>query len=166
MADDLWNRVDPAEREVVQRYMAAYPVKVGELANELGLVVLRSVLEPKISGLIQPSSNARSGYEIRVNKYEVRERQRFTVAHEIAHYLLHRRDIGHGVVDSVMYRSNLTSKKESEANKLAAAMVMPYEAVRRELSALTYSDLTDTVDTLASKFGVSAPAMRVRLGIA
>jgi len=160
------DRVRANEAEVVARFTAKFPVKVGELATELGLKVIRAPLPPKISGLIQPSSDAAAGFEIRVNKYEVPERQRFTVAHEIAHYLLHRDDIGSGVVDSIMYRSNLTSRKETEANRLAADIVMPAYAVSRELDRLGGSRTEEAIEHLASIFRVSVPAMKVRLGVA
>lgn len=160
------DRVDPAEVDVVRHFTAQFPVKVGELAERLGLKVTRAPMPPKISGLIQPSNDAPSGFEIKVNKYEVAERQRFTVAHEIAHYLLHRRDIGAGVVDSIMYRSSLTSRKEVEANRMAADIVMPADAVRRELVRLGGKRTDEVVEQLAAIFKVSVPAMKVRLGVA
>lgn len=160
------DRVRDEEAEVVERFTSTYPVKIGELAQELGLKVTRAPLPPKISGLIQPSAEAKAGFEIRVNKYESPERQRFTVAHELAHFLLHRDEIGAGVVDSIMYRSNLTSRKETEANKLAADIVMPAKAVARELERLGGRRTEDVVEALATMFRVSVPAMKVRLGVA
>lgn len=165
MDRSLAARVDPGEAAIVERFAASYPVKVGELATELGIEVKRAPLEPKISGLIQPSSTSPSGFEIRVNKYEVPERQRFTVAHEIAHYLLHRKEIGSGVVDNILYRSNLTSRKEAEANRLAADIVMPEKAVTAELKRLGGLTSPDIVDQMAELFRVSVPAMKVRLGL-
>lgn len=160
------DRIGEDEAAIVRNFTAVFPVKVGELANALGLKVVRSVLAPRISGLIQPSNDAPSGFEIRVNKYEVPERQRFTVAHEIAHYLLHRSDIGSGVTDSIMYRSELTSRKETEANRLAADLVMPEKAVRAELKRLGGHRNEEVAEKLAILFRVSVPAMKVRLGIA
>lgn len=160
------DRVNGDEAEIVKRFTSSFPVKVGELANELGLKVTRAPLPPKVSGLIQPSDDAKAGFEIRVNKYEMPERQRFTVAHEIAHYLLHRDQIGSGVVDSIMYRSNLTSRKETEANRLAADIVMPAREVRRELARLGGHRTEEVVEELATLFRVSVPAMKVRLGVA
>ena len=139
-------------------------MRVGELAQKLGLDVFRSPLPPKISGMIGPKADG-VGYEIRVNKYEVPERQRFTLAHEIAHFLLHKSDIRAGVVDSVMYRSALTSRKEAEANRVAADIVMPMGAVRRELLALGGIPTEEVAKELALRFKVSLPAMRVRLGL-
>lgn len=161
---DLWSRIAPQEADIVREYLADYPVKVGELAQKLGIEVFRSPLPPKISGMIGPRADG-SGYEIRVNKYEVPERQRFTLAHEIAHFLLHKSDIRAGVVDSVMYRSALTSRKEAEANRLAADIVMPMSAVRKELSSLGGIASEEVAKELALRFKVSLPAMRVRLGL-
>jgi len=166
MISSFTQRVDPRELEIVARHIATYPVKVGALATDLGLKVTRAPLSPKISGLIQPSAEAPAGYEIRVNKYETPERQRFTVAHEIAHYLLHRDDIGAGVVDSIMYRSSLTSRKETEANRLAADITMPADAVAKELKKVGGARDADAASALADIFRVSLPAMKVRLGVA
>ncbi|GAJ29615.1 MAG: ImmA/IrrE family metallo-endopeptidase [Acetobacter sp.] len=160
------DRVREDEAAIVRRFTAVFPVKIGELANALGLKVVRAPLAPRISGLIQPSEDAPAGFEIRVNKFEVSERQRFTVAHEIAHYLLHRHDIGSGVVDSIMYRSELTSRKETEANKLAADLVMPEKAVSAEIKRLGGKRNEEMAEKLAAIFRVSVPAMKVRLGIA
>lgn len=161
----LWDRVDPAERDIVKGYLKDVPVRVGDLANALGIPVIRSPLEINISGLIQPSKESKSGYEIRVNKFENVERQRFTVAHEIGHYLLHRDFIGSGIVDSIMYRSALTSKKETEANRIAADIIMPSASLRNELARTGRATEEGVPEELAKIFRVSLPAMRVRLGL-
>lgn len=152
------------EFDVVSRFCAETPVRLGALAAEFGLEVFRSSLKPDISGLIEPSATALSGYRIRLNRHETPERQRFTLAHEIAHYLLHRDYIGGGVVDNVLYRSNLSSRKEVEANKLAASIIMPLTNVRAERALLENLDDEEAAVVLASRFRVSLPAMRIRLG--
>jgi len=159
-------RVKKVEAEVVGRFTARLPVRVADLAAELGIKVTRTAMPPKFSGLIQPCADAPSGFEIRVNKFDAPERQRFTVAHEIAHFLLHRHEIGSGVVDSIMYRSNLTSRKETEANRLAADIVMPVKAVKVEWERLGLEQTEEVAEQLASVFRVSVSAMKVRLGIA
>lgn len=165
MTEPLLQRLTPDEQGLVRQFTATFPVKVGGLAHALGLKVMTAPLPPTISGLIQPSAAAPAGFEIKVNKYETPERQRFTIAHEIAHYLLHRDSIGHGVVDSIMYRSNLTSRKETEANKLAATLVMPAPLVTKELSRAGGAAQPGVTEELAALFRVSAPAMKVRLGL-
>jgi len=150
---------------IVDRHLSEIPVKLGALASDLGLEVFKSSLKPGISGLIEPSDSASAGYRIRLNRHEVLERQRFTLAHEIAHFLLHRQDIGAGVVDDVMFRSSLSSRKEVEANKLASELVMPDREValaRRQYAHLPTEEL---VVELAKKFRVSQQAMRIKLGV-
>lgn len=166
MSADLWAKIEPGEAAIVREFLGERPVKVGALAARLGVDVIRSPLSPKISGLIQPSTTAPSGFEIRVNKFEVPERQRFTVAHELAHYLLHRESIGAGVVDSILYRSNLTSRKETEANRLAADIIMPAQSLSAELERRGGRRTPEAAEELANLFRVSTPAMKVRLGIA
>lgn len=165
MSDPLWNRVDPDEAEIVRQHLNEVPVKVGALAEALGLRVFRSVLPPNVSGMIQPVDAEPGIYEIRINKFEIPERQRFTLAHEIAHFLLHKSDIRAGVIDNIMYRSQLTSKKEAEANRIAADIVMPAAALRRALSEMGGAADSESVDELAHKFRVSLPAMKIRLGL-
>lgn len=165
MRSSIWNRIEQHQREIVERFTSSFPVKVGQLASELGLEVVRAPLQPKISGLIQPSETAPSGFQIKVNKFDSLERQRFTVAHEISHFLLHADVIGSGVVDSIMYRSNLTSRRETEANQLAAEIIMPSQLVVKQARLIADQDAKDVVESLASAFKVSPSAMEIRLGL-
>lgn len=156
--------ITPEQAEIVSRFTSETPVRLGAMAAELGLEVFKSPLKPDISGLIEPSDTAVSGFKIRINRHENAERQRFTLAHEIAHFLLHRERIGGGVVDNVMYRSNLSSRQEVEANKLAADIIMPAASVRREFSKYGNILSEEAIVALAETFRVSQAAMRIRLG--
>lgn len=156
--------IKPSERSILQRHQAETPVKLGSLAKDLGIEVFRSSMKPGISGLIEPSDTAPSGYRIKINRHENVERQRFTLAHEISHYLLHREFIRNGVIDNTMYRSSLSNKQEIEANKLASKIVMPDAAVsqlRQNYSGLTFDEM---VHRMARDLRVSEPAMRIKLG--
>jgi IrrE N-terminal-like domain len=157
--------IDEQHKEIVADFIAEEPVKLAGLAGALGLEVFKSPLKPDVSGLIEPSDSAPSGFRIRINRHEMAERQRFTLAHEIAHYLLHRDKIGGGVVDNVMYRSNLSSKLEVEANKLAADLIMPRALINKQLADLHNLDTDDKITALAERFRVSQAAMRIRLGV-
>lgn len=152
-------------KNVIERHLASAPVKLGALAKDLGIDVFKSSLDPGISGLIEPSDAAPSGYKIRINRYEMTERQRFTLAHEIAHFLLHRQDIGGGVVDDILYRSGLSNRKEVEANKLASQLIMPDRLVREALKAVGGLQVDEQVERLATEFRVSTAAMRIKLGV-
>jgi Zn-dependent peptidase ImmA (M78 family) len=134
------------------------------LAGEFGLNVWEMhSLPSNISGKIfrDPLNGGRSGFSIAVNASEAYTRKRFTIAHEIAHFILHRSKLENGdLVDDSMYRSGLSSREEADANRLAADILMP----RPLISQLVEAGNRD-VATLASLFQVSLPAMQIRLGI-
>lgn len=157
--------IEPHHKQVIDEYLLVVPIRIGQLANDLGLEVVRAALSPSISGLIEPSETAASGFKIKINKFESEERQRFTVAHEIAHFLLHRDYIKNGIIDSALYRSSLSSRKEVEANKLAADLLMPEALVLDELKKLGGKRDSISAEALARKFKVSPAAMKVRIGV-
>jgi Zn-dependent peptidase ImmA (M78 family) len=108
-----------------------------------------------------------SSYIIRVNRNEARERQRFTIAHELAHYLLHRDVIDNspdGITDNVLYRSGAPERIEYEANRLAADLVMPMGLIEKRLKDDFGGVVTEaTIESLAASFEVSKAAMEIRL---
>ena len=163
----LKNRISEAELKIIEKYLSEIPVKLGALANELGIAVFKTPMNPDISGLIQPSEHpsATSGYEIKLNKFEPSERQRFTLAHEIGHFLLHKNDIAHGIKDNVLYRSVLSDIKEREANKVASALIMPIHFVRMKYSEISQLTNDEKVEYLSKEFMVSKAAMQIKLGL-
>ena len=104
--------------EVVRRFARrGAPVNVEGLALELGLKVHRDAsMVPEISGKIMkasPPMGGPAGYAIFVNYTHSRGRQRFTIAHEIAHFVLHRDLIGDGIADDALYKSKLNEWYET-----------------------------------------------------
>ncbi len=153
------------EKELLNRYRSEYPVKLAALARELGVAIKIAGLDLSISGKISKEDGK---YIIRVSRFQSRERQRFTIAHEIAHYLLHRPIIDktvNGITDSVLYRSAETSDIEVQANKLAADIVMPFEGVQKKKTEI-FGDTPvneEMIERLAETFEVSKAAMEIRL---
>lgn len=162
------NSLSPSEKlAIVNEYRKHAPVDVEGLAGALGVNIHRAYLPQDISGMIEPSSAG--NYVITVNAGDAPTRQRFTVAHELAHFILHETRIGSGIDDDRTYRSTdagryhnttIGPREETEANKIAAAILMPYDliAARKE-------DGVDDVGQLANEFGVSRHAMSIRLGV-
>lgn len=157
-------RLQADERATVEKYVSEYPVKLGQLAKELGVTIKISNLHTGVSGQIKREGNE---YLIRVNRHEARERQRFTIAHELSHFLLHRHIIDstpEGIKDNVLYRSGAPEHVEYEANRLAADIVMPMELVETVLEQEFGGVITEaTIESLAARFQVSKAAMEIRL---
>jgi len=153
--------VDVEYSSVIERFQNSAPVDVTGLAEALGLNVWEDDdLPENVSGkLFQDSeSGGPSGYSISVRASDAYVRRRFTVAHEIAHFVLHRNRVGAVVTDDAYYRSNLSSWEEVEANRLAADILMP-----RQLLAKYIKTWGAEPSVLAALFKVSESAIRIRL---
>ncbi len=147
---------------------SAPPVPVEEMARSL-LVLwieeaddLRTVSgaptdQGRLSGLLVPSE-----LTVWLDRGEAARsagRRRFTIAHEIGHFVLH---AGRSQVAATSYcrASDLerSDSVEGEANRFAAALLMPEPLVEREATRCGCN-----IPLLAERFGVSAPAIRLRL---
>lgn len=148
------------EYNIVLRHQQKAPVNIIALATDLGLRIFKSSLLPQgISGKITRDPHSSSGYKITFNARDADRRQRFTIAHECAHYLLHRSKFGNELLDDTMYRSEqLTSQEEFDANNKAADLLMP-----RHLVDSYRKRGYESPSALADVFQVSEAAMKVRL---
>lgn len=85
-------------------------------------------------------------------------RRRFTAAHEIAHFILHRNKIGDSISDDEWYRSGLSNPEEVEANRFAARLLMPDHLLKQCAPVWNFDK-----GVLAKLFEVSEEAMAIRL---
>ena len=122
--------------------------------------------------LLQDGGNAIIG----VNANHHDNRQRFTIAHEIGHFVLHAREKLH--VDrrdralQLKHRDELSSAgiivEEKEANLFAAELLMPARFLEKDVAELEPTDLLDegsssALSQLAERYGVSQQALTFRL---
>ncbi|MBU0581924.1 MAG: ImmA/IrrE family metallo-endopeptidase [Alphaproteobacteria bacterium] len=144
--------------EVIARHQKAPPIPLDAISADLGLRVVQTPLGSDTAGQIVRDGRSHSGYSIYINSTQHPNRQRFTWAHEIAHFALHRDLIESGIVDDTMYRSSLSNFYEVQANKMAADILMPIRLVKR------WRDLMQMdVVQLAKAFQVSTASMQIRL---
>jgi hypothetical protein len=148
-------------QNVIRRFTDNVPVDIIGLANALGLTVIESDLGVNAGEIFRDIRRGGfSGYSILVNANDPHVRQRYTIGHEIAHFLRHRDRVKNRLVDDRMYRSGHGRTVEHEADALAADLLMP----RRMIAQFRTAGL-NKVEELAAKFDVSVQAMRRRLGI-
>ena len=157
-----FHQINDEHKQVVEKYISVRPVPLGAIARDLGLNVRVSALERGQSGLIEYGDGA---YTIKINRHETRERQRFTLAHEIAHFLLHRDIIATAgkIADNVLYRSGQPEQIEYEANRLAAELIMPNDLLFSDLSEMGVPVTDEVIERLAQEWQVSKAAMEIRL---
>lgn len=108
-------------------------------------------------------------YSIFINSDRPTNRQNFTLAHELGHYFLHKDILKKEgiIVDDGVFENNRAlfrpdiqpahDTRETEANKFAAALLMPEELLRK-----AWKDLGG-VEECAEVFNVSVSAMSIRL---
>lgn len=143
-----------------------YPVDLEKLLSVQNIKLKDYPFEEDISGVLNINE---SGATIGYNSSLKKERRRFTIAHELGHFVLHN-DEPKVFMDKVFFRKNsggYTSKEEKiekEANYFAASILMPENIIRKEISNVE-CDLHDdsTISQMARKFGVSSSAMLYRL---
>lgn len=159
-------RAIEAARRILRERGTALPVDVTAIADGCGVTVIEHDLEDTVSGVLV----IRDGRGIiAVNEAHHPNRQRFSVAHELGHYLLHC-DAGSVFIDAspVFFRDETSSegsdRQEIEANAFAAELLMPEEDIRRVIGNKPLDAFDEPgVRRLAARFGVSAQALTIRL---
>jgi hypothetical protein len=160
-----WSLLPQHVKDTIRAHQENAPVKLSALAKALGVSLKAATLPAGISGEIRPDPDSPGNVVIRVNRHDSDKRQRFTVAHEIAHFLLHRDQIGNGIKDDVLYRSSLSDRREAEANRLAADLLMPEHLIANWLERARLLRVENVEIYLAEQFEVSEASMKIRLGL-
>ena len=150
-----------AALETIREHQKTIPVKTVQIANALGIKVYKVPNWPSdLSGMVRKNPDSPGGYDIFVNADHPEKRRRFTIAHEIAHVVLHPHLIGDGITDDALLRSGLSNSVEAQANRMAADILMPREKLNECIS----QGIT-SVEALARHFNVSEQSMAIRLGV-
>lgn len=150
--------IPPEYLAAFRPYMKEAPVDVLACATAVGLPVYSADLGQGISGMIVRRDG---GFVCYVDATEPSVRQRFTAAHELGHFALHRELIGDTHSDNYLLRAEgFTGYQETQANAFAADLLMPRELIQRKME----QGITSVAD-LARAFGVSQIAMSIRLGL-
>lgn len=140
------------------------PVDVEAVAKRLGATVILEDMDDDVSGFLLREKNVAT---IAANKLHHSNRQRFTIAHECGHLLLHADQGDRLWLDKAYFFRDASSSggdrlSEIQANQFAAGLLMPDELVRRGLEDERKISDVD-IFRLALRFGVSEQAMTLRL---
>lgn len=157
-----------AARALVRQFgITSAPVPIDDIVRELGVEVQYVPLGSEMSGM----AHIKGGIPIiGVNNQHHINRQRFTLAHELAHVRLHRPHLERVVhVDKGSLRRDAASALgtdaiEVEANAFASELLMPQPLLELEVAGRQI-DMEDDllIGELARRFKVSVAAMQIRL---
>ena len=156
-----------ARRLLTRLQITSPPVDVRSIALRHDIKVNEEDFPDTLSGALLRSD---AGVVIAINKRHGRNRQRFTVAHELGHFFLHRDAAGYydqGHLIGVHFRATPDGSnwdaKEIEANQFAANLLMPASMVENASAELGQPLYDHDVSELANRFEVSEQAMTIRL---
>lgn len=139
------------------------PVDVISIAKNYGIKAYSAELNNEVSGAIKYDDKSKK-FEIIVNKNNPGVRQRFTIAHELGHYFLHRDILKNSDIHiDTLYRvvtqmDHQTKEQEKEVDYFAGALLMNRKVIEKLIE--NYS-----IEEMAQIFDVSYSAMTVRLDI-
>lgn len=162
-----------AEQVLYKAASFVVPVPVDQVAKQFGLQVFAHDFGPDISGVLIHNANTGTA-TIGYNSASSLNRRRFTIAHEVGHFVLEHQREGMFIDNaskhfSIVFRDANSSTgeflQEREANAFAAALLMP-KALLVDIVNKAGFDLSDEenlISNLAITFQVSTQAMAYRL---
>ena len=126
-------------------------IPVEKIANFFSLnVVFYPNFPDSISGTIIKDNELLA---IGVNSNHPKVRQRFTIAHELGHFVL-----GHDENSILDDTFDKETDKEKEANRFAGELLMPKYMLEKDLKEKEY-----TISSLARRYEVSEQALSIKL---
>ena len=160
------------KQEILEKSQAAFDSKgeldIIQLIDSLGIDVYGESREDDFDAHIEYSEQ--DGYFVTVNTNKPLTRQRFSLAHELAHFVLHKdqlkslKKMNRG---KKILLDHPSQKQEKEADELAAEILMPEAAVNHAIKEIS-GELKPRVSKsiiaeLAEMFEVSRVPIAMRL---
>lgn len=141
-----------------QAGIQTFPLDIRQLVNKLFHIEIEEAdLGRDVSGFLERID---SKWKIYVNRFESEARKRFTIAHELGHFVCHREKYASGEItapDQIFFRDDSLSTTEKEANDFAANLLIPEDLFREQVK-LGNRKIID----LAAKFKLSTAAVKYR----
>ena len=137
----------------------AIPVPIESLAAAVGITDIRQIVTDGFEGSLITNPEKSTGIIV-LNAGSRPQRQRFTIAHEVGHFLIptHTGDIECATSDLSVYSGKkLAVRREVEANRFASGMLLPAPHFRQDVDRLGEPDLAD-IFTLSDRYDTSREA--------
>lgn len=158
---------DTASKLLEDAGITAPPVAIEVLVKGQGVSLTSAQGDDHISGFLLRTTG--SAPVIGSNSNHQTVRQRFIIAHELGHFLLHAKSGLH--VDRSYARlegrkvGEVIDEDEIEANRFAAEILMPEDFLRADLVEMGQVSADDdlAISRLAKRYNVSKQAMTIRI---
>ena len=131
------------------------PLDISSLAQLLGIKMIFEPMKGDDSGSLKKNKKT-DEWVMKVNSLHHPNRQRFTIAHELGHFIKDSANQDE-FSDTVFFRNGESNPMEVAANQFAAELLLPEESFRK------YVESTSSkVEDIADHFHVSSLAVRIR----
>lgn len=148
-------KIASAKELIAKLNIKSFPVDLYKILQDLNIEYDEEVLPRDTSGKLE-KNEGKDTYKIIVNKLHPQTRKNFTIAHEIAHFCLHK-NLKEVFEDQTFFRNEKVDPMETEANTFAAELLMPEQEFSQRLNSGI-----NTISELSEEFDVSTLAVRVR----
>jgi len=142
-------------------------VDVIKLANNLGVDVFLSTNESENFNACIEKDSETNRYNIVINPAQPYERQRFSIAHELAHFTLHKNKLDELGKLNRDPDDVVTKTEESHADHLAAEILMPTQLVEKYTEEIGLNKDQEVkrvvIEKIASFFKVSKTVAAIKL---
>ncbi|MEO1208853.1 MAG: ImmA/IrrE family metallo-endopeptidase [Cyanobacteria bacterium J06638_20] len=150
------------------------PINVYKIAEDLGISVIKKSANADLLGFLLRDKES-SKVTIGINPKHGEARCRFTVAHELGHFLLHEGEVVHmdkagsaqGFYLNPASDGSALDPKQEEANLFAEELLMPAKLIERDISKCKEMDLLEPAPEylkgLARCYEVNLSVFMIRL---
>lgn len=142
---------------VAEKFVKTAPPDLMALCRDLGLRIREVPAKGFDGALIRSKAGQKGIVAVKASIFE-KSRKRFTIAHEIGHFIIpHHRDLGNICEDKKIesFDSHL-SQAEIEANEFAAELLLPSALLRKRFNLSEFS--LPQISAIAADFGTSLTA--------
>lgn len=142
-----------------------FPIPIVKIVGDLNFFVGKQQMEDNLSGYIVISDEVKERFGKRklicVNTKDSIGHQRFTIAHELAHYLFDYDENENCEFYNTYKTDEVQSDEEIRANKFAANLLMPEEEFKRQYNIFIHSE--SFYQNMTEYFQVSKKAVARRI---
>ena len=141
---EVWGNswIDLKDKSIINN-LKTKPINILELSTTLGIEVYNPYFSTKIEGWIEYNEKE-TVFEIFLNPQYPAIKQRYTLAHEISHFLFHKDEIvKQGQLDRGYLAKGFFDVREWQANLFASELLIPTDMIEE--------DIDGDVDLLSEK---------------
>lgn len=165
---DIDSAINIAKKLIESLEIKKYPVPIVSILNDLGFsVFVTDIKDKNISGFIAISPDYKDKFNtdkiIAVESTDTIGRQRFTMAHEFAHYLFDFNETNNATFFNTYDIEKSNTDEEAIPSRFAAEFLMPDFLFKKRFNELENLTYYEKINQLVDDFNVTTKAVKKRI---